>query len=101
MWLGSVLPTRDAAEMGRIASFFRALDTPISPGEVRRQEQDPAQAAIGAATLAVGLLLILAGLFANSPQARIIDALLGLILVGFGSRFLYRARQRKGHPVAV
>jgi hypothetical protein len=24
-----------------------------------------------------------------------------LILVGFGSRFLYRARQRKGHPAAV
>jgi solute:Na+ symporter, SSS family len=101
MWLGSVLPARDAAEMGRIASFFRALDTPISPDEVRRQEHDPAQAPIGAATLAVGLLLILAGLFAHSPQARLIDALLSLILVGFGSRFLYRARQRKGHPVTV
>ncbi len=101
MWLGSVLPAHDAAEMGRIASFFRALDTPISPDEVRRQEHDPSQAPIGAATLAVGLLLILAGLFANSPPARLIDALLGLILVGFGSRFLYRARQRKGHPVAV
>jgi Na+/proline symporter len=101
MWLGSVLPARDAAEMARIASFFRALDTPISPDEVRRQEHDPAQAAIGAATLAVGLLLIVAGLFANSPQARLIDALLGLTLVGLGSRFFYRARQRKGHPVAV
>lgn len=101
MWLGSVLPARDAEEISRIASFFRALDTPISATEVRRQEHDPARTAVGAATLTVGLLLILASLFTNSMQARSIDAALGLILVGLGSRFLYRARQRKGHQVVV
>jgi SSS family solute:Na+ symporter len=101
MWLGSVLPARDAEETGRIALFFRALDTPISPTEVRKQEHDPARTAVGAATLTVGLLLILAGLFANSMQARSIDAAIGLILAGLGARFLYRARQRKGHQVTV
>jgi len=101
MWLGSVLPARDAEETNRIASFFRALDTPISATEVRRQEHNPARMAVGAATLTVGLLLILASLFTNSVQARSIDAALGLILVGLGSRFLYRARQRKGHQVIV
>jgi solute:Na+ symporter, SSS family len=101
MWLGSVLPAKDANEMSRISSFFRALDTPISATEVRKQEHDPARGAVGAATLTVGLLLILASLFANSTQGRSIDASLGLILVGLGARFLYRARQRKGHPVIV
>ena len=101
MWLGSVLPARDAEETGRIALFFRALDTPISPTEVRKQEHDPARTAVGAATLTVGLLLILAGLFANSMQARSIDAAIGLILAGLGARFLYRARPRKGHQVTV
>ena len=101
MWLGSVLPVRDAEEISRISSFFDALDTPISPGEVHRQEHDPARAPVGAATLAVGLLLILAGVFAGSIQARSIDAVMGLLLVGLGSRFLYRAKQKKGHPIAV
>jgi len=101
MWLGSVLPVRDAEETGRIFAFFHALDTPISPAEARKPEHDPARAPVGAATLTVGLLLILAGLFAEAIQARVIDAILGLILVGFGARFLYRARQRKARQVTV
>ncbi len=101
MWLGSVLPARDAEETGRILSFFHALDTPISPAEARKPEHDPARGPVGAATLTVGLLLILASLFAEAIQARYIDAILGLILVGFGGRFLYRARQRKARQVTV
>ena len=101
MWFGSVLPARDAGETSRISSFFRALDTPISPTEVHKQEHDPAGIAVGAATVAVGLLLILASLFTNSMQARSIDAILGVLLMGLGSRFLYRARQRKGHREIV
>ena len=101
MWLGSVLPRRDAEETARISSFFRALDTPISPTEVHRREHDPARTPVGAATVAVGLLLILAALFANSMQARSIDALLGALLAALGARFLYRAKRRKDHPVTV
>ena len=101
MWLGSVLPARDAEETGRILSFFHALDTPISPAEARKPKQDPARAPVGAATLTVGLLLIFASLFAEAIQARFIDAILGLILASFGGRFLYRARQGKGRQVTV
>lgn len=101
MWLGSVLPSRDAAETSRIAAFFRALDTPITPSEVRKQEHDPARKAVGAATLAVGVLLIVAGVFAGSLQARFIDAALGVVLAGFGSRFIYRALQEKKQQVTV
>jgi hypothetical protein len=101
MWAGSVLPKRDPAETGRIAEFFRALDTPISPSEVHRREHDPARTAVGAATLAVGVLLIVAGLFANSTAARTIDAALGVFLAGFGARFLYKARQQRDKQVTV
>jgi SSS family solute:Na+ symporter len=101
MWLGSILPAKNAGEMSRISSFFRALDTPISPAEVHKQERDPARMPVGAATFAVGLLLILASLFTSSTQARSIDAALGLILVGLGSRFLYRARQQKDNQIAA
>jgi hypothetical protein len=51
--------------------------------------------AVGAATVTVGLLLILASLFAHSTQARSIDAALGLFLIGLGSRFVYLARKQK------
>jgi Na+(H+)/acetate symporter ActP len=101
MWLGSVLPARDPQETGRIAAFFRALDTPIALSEVRRAEYDPAKKAVGAATLAVGLLLIFAGLLSSATQARLIDAALGLLLIVLGARFLFLARMRKGHQVTV
>ncbi len=101
MWFGSVFLKKDADETSRISSFFQSLDTPISSGEVHRQEHDPARMAVGAATVTVGLLLILASLFAHSMQARSIDAALGLILVGLGSRFVYLARQAKKKLIAA
>src|SRR5690348_12321546 len=101
MWFGSVFLKKDVDETSRISSFFRTLDTPISASEVHRQEHDPARMAVGAATVTVGLLLILASLFAHSTLARSIDAALGLILIGLGSRFVYLARQAKKKLIAA
>ena len=101
MWFGSAFLKKDADETSRISSFFRSLDTPISASEVHGQEHDPARMAVGAATVTVGLLLILASLFAHSAQARSIDAALGLILIGLGSRFVYLARQAKKKLIAA
>ena len=95
LWLGSTLPARDAKEQARIALFFRDLDTPIAPGEVHKDQDDSARPALGAGTMVVGLLLVLAGLFARSAEARSIDLTLGLALMGLGVKFLTAARQSK------
>ena len=54
MWFGSAFLKKDANETSRISAFFQALDTPISPSEVHRQERDPARMAVGAATSPLG-----------------------------------------------
>jgi solute:Na+ symporter, SSS family len=95
MWLGSVLPARDLNEQNRIAAFFSALDTPVLPSEMHKQTEDSARPALGAATLVVGLLLVLAGLFAGSAQARWIDLSFGLALMAFGRRFLLVRREKR------
>ncbi|MCX6623164.1 MAG: Na+:solute symporter [Acidobacteria bacterium] len=94
MWLGSVLPKKDPAEQQRIREFFRALDTPIRPEEAPKSGSGGEGPALGAATVVVGLLLMLAGVVASSPGARWTDLAAGAALAAFGARFLVRARQR-------
>jgi len=94
MWLGSVLPKKDAAEQQRIREFFQALDSPIRPEETPKKGSGQEGPALGAATLVVGLLLALAGLVATSTTARWTDLGAGVALAAFGVRFLVRARQR-------
>lgn len=88
LWLGSIIPTSDPAEKERIAAFFRALDTPIGPSEVHHASSGSARPALGAATLVVGTLLIVAGLVSGAPQARWIDLAMGAVLAAFGVRFV-------------
>lgn len=88
LWLGSVIPARDAAEQERISAFFRALDTPVGPSEVRGTSGGSARPALGAATIVVGALLITAGLVSGSARARWIDFGLGTALAVFGLRFV-------------
>jgi solute:Na+ symporter, SSS family len=88
MWLGSVVPNSDNAERDKIAAFFRALDTPVRPEEISGSSDGSSRPALGAATIIVGLLLVLAGLFANSAQARWIDLGFGFALALFGLTFL-------------
>ena len=101
MWLGSVIPTRDAQEQARIALFFRNLDTPIAPGEAHKDKNDSARPALGIGTMAVGFLLVLAGLFAHSTEARLIDLALGLGLMGFGGKLLAATRQLKKKDLQI
>lgn len=92
LWLGSVVPKRDEAEQSKIAAFFRDLDTPVKPSEVHQSEDGSARPALGAATIIVGFLLILAGLFASSAQARWIDLSCGALLALFGMTFLRKKK---------
>lgn len=95
MWLGSVLPKKDPAERQRILEFFRALDTPIRPEEAPKKGSGHEGPALGAATLVVGLLLVLAGVVATSTAARWTDLCAGAALSLFGARFLVRSRGRR------
>jgi SSS family transporter len=88
LWLGSILPKRDEVEQAKIAKFFQNLDTPVEASELTGSQDESSRPALGAATLVVGFLLCLAGLFATSPQARWIDIGFGLTLAIFGVRFL-------------
>lgn len=97
LWLGSILPKRDEAEQAKMAAFFRDLDTPVAPSEVQKTDDNSARPALGAATIIVGLLLILAGLFATAPQARWIDFLCGLALALFGLSFLRKKSTKESH----
>jgi hypothetical protein len=88
LWLGSILPKRDEAEQMKIAKFFQNLNTPVEASELTGSQDESSRPALGAATLVVGFLLCLAGVFATSPQARWIDLGFGLTLAIFGVRFL-------------
>jgi hypothetical protein len=81
--------------------FFLAtpLGTADASYEMQKREDGSARPALGAATLAVGLLLVLAGLFAASAQARWIDLSFGLALMAFGSWFW--AKKRESESVTV
>ncbi|MBO0720325.1 MAG: hypothetical protein J2P41_05865 [Blastocatellia bacterium] len=104
MWLGSKLPSKVAYEQERIAEFFRAMDTPVVSSEMQTEEDGSARPALGAATMAVGLLLALAGLFAESARACWIDLSFGIALLAFGGCFLWvgqEKRERKRDSIAV
>jgi Na+/proline symporter len=95
LWLGSIIPARDPVEQGRIQQFFRALDTPITPSEVQNIRDESSRPALGAATIVVGSLLIIAGILADSAQARWIDLGLGLGLAAMGARFFSSVKEVK------
>ena len=88
LWLGSVLPRRDPIEQERIAVFFRALDTPVAASEIKTTSGDSSRPALGAATLAVAVLLIIAGFLTPTPGARWMDLGFGAILAAGGIWFL-------------
>jgi len=88
MWLGSILPKRDEAERAKVAAFFRDLDTPVQSSEIGGSGSDSSRPALGAATIVVGSLLVLAGTLATSNGARWTDITCGLGLALFGLSFL-------------
>lgn len=90
MWLGSVIPVRDSVEQKRIAMFFDALDTPVTRSEAPGSSGTAARPVLGVSTMAVGALLIAAGLSAGSEKARWMDLPFGAALAALGSRLIVR-----------
>ena len=72
----------------KVAAFFRDLDKPVEASEISGSGDDSSRPALGAATIVVGFLLVLAGVLATSVQARWIDITCGLALALFGLVFL-------------
>jgi len=95
--LGMALATRffprKPAESERVDEFFLALDKPIQADEISRKTGNPAGPVLAMSTIGVGVLIAVAGLLSRSTAARIIDPLVGLVLIGIG--VLFRVTSRK------
>ena len=94
--LGMVLGTRffprTSTESMRVDEFFRALDAPVLANEIPMKAANPAGPVLAMSTGGVGLLITLAGLISKSTTARIIDPLVGLVLIGIGVLFYRSSR---------
>ncbi len=84
MWIGSRWIAPSPGEPVRIREFFANLDRPLSPEETSGHEVVAPLKAIGAPTIVVGLLLVIAALFVPTPAARYTDLALGAALAGLG-----------------
>ncbi|MPZ19054.1 MAG: hypothetical protein GEV06_14240 [Luteitalea sp.] len=98
--IGTMLGPRDNAESERAAAFFDALDRPIAAHEVPGATSNTAMPILGRSTMAVGMLLVLAGLLARSQAARLSDLAIGVLLVAFGA-MLHRRGRRTATPAAA
>lgn len=93
MVFGTYFFQRKLAESKRVDEFFAAMNTPIQPSEIPAKTGNPAGPVLAMSTCGVGLLITVAGLISGSKTARIIDPLVGLILIGVG--MLLRLNSRK------
>jgi hypothetical protein len=75
---------RTPAYAARVDGFFAAIDTPIKPDEVPARQGNPSAGVLGVSTIAVGLLLAIAGLASGSSTAVTVDLSVGAILVAAG-----------------
>ncbi len=93
MWAGSLLFRTSPSEAKRSEAFFAAKEEPIQParraGGVAMQ-----RSIVGYSTAAVGGLLALAGLLANSASARLADLAIALVLIGLGWQQLRSSSNR-------
>ncbi|MES2221972.1 MAG: sodium/solute symporter [Acidobacteriota bacterium] len=89
--LGMALAThffpRKPADSKRVDEFFLALDKPVQASEIPSKGGNPAGPVLAMSTLGVGVLIAVAGLISRSTAARIIDPVVGLILIGIGVLF--------------
>ncbi|MGO8719663.1 MAG: sodium:solute symporter family transporter [Acidobacteriaceae bacterium] len=93
MVLGTRLFPRTSAESTRVDEFFRALDAPVLANEIPMKAANPAEPVLAISTGGVGLLITLAGLISKSTTARIVDPLVGLVLIGIGVIFYRNSRK--------
>jgi SSS family solute:Na+ symporter len=93
MILGTFFFPSTVDETTRVDQFFADLDTPVRESEMPARCANPAGPAIAISTIGVGCLLVVAGLISSSIAARIIDPLVGLVLVGIGLLFGRNSRK--------
>ncbi len=103
--LGMVLGTRffprTSAESERVDKFFVALDTPVHASEIAVKAGNPAGPVLAMSTAGVGLLITVAGLISRSTAARIIDPLVGLVLIGIGVIFHLTSRKASASDILL
>ena len=97
MYLGTVAWRTTASEQESGRAFFRA---PVRPAAaVRSPDGEPHQSPIAKMTIAVGLLLAVAGLMVDELSARVIDLSVASALLALGVT-LHR-KTRRAEPAEV
>lgn len=95
MVLGSLLFPTPAAEQQRTQAFFAAMQHSHSSSRANVSRGNPAGPALAAATLGMGVLIVLAGLISNSVTARNVDSAVGITLIVIGFLLRRRANSHK------
>jgi solute:Na+ symporter, SSS family len=95
MALGSRFFRIPADEQLRTKAFFAAMqhsrvDSPVTAAS----RENPAGPVLGAATLGMGALIVIAGWIAHSNTARTVDSAVGIILVAIGLLFLKKTKKQ-------
>ena len=89
MWAGTILFATPPAEQERVRAFFIQYDQP----EIRQSAGVGAGTSLAKTTVAVGGLLALAALLTRTVEARTIDIVVALLLIGIGAVMWMRARR--------
>jgi solute:Na+ symporter, SSS family len=84
MIVGTLVWKRTPAYTARVDGFFAAIDTPIAADEVPARQGNPSAGVLGVSTIAVGVLLAVAGIAAGSPTALTVDLSIGAVLIAAG-----------------
>jgi hypothetical protein len=82
--LGSTLFSEPADEQVRTAEFFRGFTVAPQPKVAEHAPPNPVGPPLAAATTGMGALIVFAGLISRASAARLIDSIVGLILVAIG-----------------
>jgi hypothetical protein len=93
MIFGTFFFPRTSTDSERVANFFIALDTPVQIHEMAAKTGNPAAPILAISTGGVGILIIAAGFISKSMAARVIDPLVGFILIGIGVLFHLNSRK--------
>ncbi|HEY3841428.1 MAG TPA: hypothetical protein VGL72_32880 [Bryobacteraceae bacterium] len=87
MWAGTAIFGISDSAREHAARFFNEIDRPIEAAEVVQGTGNPAAPVLGLSTLAVGMLLAVAGALSGSPGARAIDFATAAVLLVIGVLF--------------
>ena len=98
MYLGTVAWRTTASEQESGRAFFRAPARPAASA-VRSPDGEPHQSPIAKMTIAVGLLLAVAGLMVDDLSARVIDLGVASVLLALG--VILHRKTRRAEPAGV